>query len=98
MNKQSPYIPWEEFNAAITLIYSPDKECVLLGKEILKNYGILYEGKILLRMSYTAGIRIFEGSGGIGGILYINGQTDTMGYLKDLYDTWIRWEINQPVH
>lgn len=92
---KSPYITWEEFNVAVKLIYSPDKECVSLGKELLKNYNILYIAKTYLTMSYTATMRLLETSNGIAGILYINNQKETYGYLKDLYDTWIEWETKQ---
>ena len=92
------YITWEEFNAAIRLIYSSDKECVSLGKELLKNYNILYIAKTYLQMSYTATMRLLETPNGIAGILYIYNQKEAYGYLKDLYDEWIEWEINQPIH
>lgn len=98
MNKGIPFITWEDFNAAIILTYSPDKECASLGKELLKNYNILCIAKVYLEMSHTTTMRLLETSNGIAGILYINNQKETYGYLKDLYDTWIEWETKQPIH
>ena len=49
-------------------------------------------------MSYTTTMRLLETSNGVAGILYINNQKEVFGYLKDLYDTWIEWEIKQQIH
>ena len=49
-------------------------------------------------MSYTTTMRLLETSNGIVGILYIYNQKEAYGYLKDLYDTWIEWEIKQQIH